>query len=632
MRKNYNMRIMWKCLEQAEGLCAGAAARLRRRRERLAAKAGFGPASGAAGRTQDASSPAGSKPGSTGECQGFEPGLDDPGVLLNALLDNSPDKIYFKDSQSRFTRYSRSFAQQFGLGDPALIRGRSDFDYFSEEHARSAFQDEQEIMRSGKPLIGKMEKETYGDGRVTWALTTKMPLRGKGGEIMGTFGVSKDVTVLKEVEEKLAHEQELLRTLLENVPDCIYFKDSRSRFVMVSRSKAVKSLQRSPKLKALWAREGGGAGRSEAELLVGLTDFDVFAEEHARPAFEDEQRIMSTSEPIIDKLEKQTHPDGSVTWALSTKMPWRDRNGKLVGTFGISRDITALKQTEAELEAAHKRLVESSRLAGMAEVASDVLHNVGNTLNSINVSCSLAIDRVKQSNLANLAKIPELLRQRAGRLDEFLTSDPQGKHIPEYLLTLTRTFDEQKTFLLEELGQLRRHVEHVNQIVAMQQSYAKVAGLEEQIEVNQLVEDALQINAAALERHEVCIRRELEPTPPILVDKHKVLQILVNLIRNAKYALSDAARSDKVLTVRVTRNGSEQLKIQVIDNGVGIPAENLTRIFAHGFTTRRDGHGFGLHSGALAARELGGALSAQSDGPGQGAIFTLTLPLKTSSK
>ena len=126
--------------------------------------------------------------------------------------------------------------------------------------------------------------------------------------------------------------------------------------------------------------------------------------------------------------------------------------------------------------------------------------------------------------------------------------------------------------------------------------------------------------------HEGNIRREFDEAPPIMTEKHKVLQILVNLIRNAKYAMDDAGRSDKRLTIKVANEGRHRVKIQVIDNGVGIPPENLTRIFSHGFTTRRNGHGFGLHSSALAVRELGGSLEARSDGEGQGAVFTLRLP------
>jgi signal transduction histidine kinase len=456
-----------------------------------------------------------------------------------------------------------------------------------------------------------------------------MPWRDKAGRIVGTFGISKDVTPLKETEDKLAEQRELLRTLLDNVPDCIYFKDRQSRFVHVNRSKLLKSARRVPHLQKVVEQTGG---EPDTQLLAGLTDFDIFAEAHARPAFDDEQRIIATGEPLIDKLERQTHLDGAVSWSLTTKMPWRDKEGQILGTFGVSRDISALKEAEAELAAANQRLLETSRLAGMAEVASDVLHNVGNTLNSINVSCTLVMDRLKGAHFGNLAKVAELLEQNTGGLDEFLTRDPQGKHIPSYLAGLARNLQGQNTWLLSEVDLLRKHIDHVNQIVAMQQNYAKVAGVEESVEVLQLVEDALRINAAALTRHSVELRREFEPVPPILVDKHKVLQILVNLIRNAKYAVGEADRADKVVTVRVRPTHPDNILIQVQDNGIGIPAENLTRIFSHGFTTRRQGHGFGLHSGALAARDLGGTLTAHSDGPEQGATFTLTLPAKRKTR
>jgi PAS domain S-box-containing protein len=572
--------------------------------------------------------------GGLAEIEGLGAVLSDPDSLLDTLLANSPDMIYFKDRQSRFVHSSASFCHHFGLASPELLRGKTDFDLFNKNHAQPAFEDEQEILRTGRPIIAKLERETYPDGRVTWALTDKMPWRDKRGRIIGTFGISKDVTALKKAEERLAREHELLCTLMDNVPDSIYFKDCQSRFVHVGRATLLKVLQSAPELKARLARSGGASGAVESspdpESLVGLTDFDTFTEEHARQAFEDEQEIIRTGRPVIGKPERETHLDGSVTWCLTTKMPWRDKDGNIIGTFGISRDITALKQAEAELAAAHKRLIETSRLAGMAEVATDVLHNVGNTLNSINVSCSLVLDRVKQTSSANLAKIPELLKQNLGRLDEFVGGDPRGKHIPEYLTAMAQTFDDQRAFLLEELGQLRQHVEHVNQIIAMQQNYAKVAGIQETIDLSQLLEDALQINAAALERHGIEVRREIEPVPAVLVDKHKILQILVNLIRNAKYAVSEAARPDKLMILRLARDGRDRLLIQVIDNGVGIAPENLTRIFSHGFTTRRDGHGFGLHSGALAARDLGGSLAARSEGVGRGATFTLTLPLKAN--
>jgi signal transduction histidine kinase len=161
----------------------------------------------------------------------------------------------------------------------------------------------------------------------------------------------------------------------------------------------------------------------------------------------------------------------------------------------------------------------------------------------------------------------------------------------------------------------------------MQQDYARVSGVVEPHRVSELVEDALRMNDSALERHQVEITRELDPhLPTINVDKHKVIQILINLVRNAKYACDESGRPDKRMILRAA-NGNGHVKISVTDNGVGIPSENMTRIFNHGFTTRKGGHGFGLHSGALAAKELGGTLSAQSDGPGKGATFTLELPV-----
>jgi signal transduction histidine kinase len=161
----------------------------------------------------------------------------------------------------------------------------------------------------------------------------------------------------------------------------------------------------------------------------------------------------------------------------------------------------------------------------------------------------------------------------------------------------------------------------------MQQAYATMAGVVEPLDPATMMEDSLRMNSAALVRHEVKTVRDYQPAPPILGERAKVLQILVNLIRNAKYACDEAGRHDKLVTVRITpAPATGRVHLIVEDNGVGIPTENLTRIFGHGFTTRPDGHGFGLHSAANAAREMQGDLKVHSDGPGEGAIFTLTMP------
>jgi signal transduction histidine kinase len=292
----------------------------------------------------------------------------------------------------------------------------------------------------------------------------------------------------------------------------------------------------------------------------------------------------------------------------------------------LKSEIEERTRMQLEVERTHRELVDASRMAGMTEIATNVLHNVGNILNSVNVSATLAADSVRKSKTDTLAKVAALLQDHEHDLGAFITTDPKGKQVPSYLARLSGHFLADQQATLQELDSLRKNVEHINEIVSMQQNYAKVSGVKEIVHIPDLVEDSLRMNLGALRRHGVEVIRDFEPVPPMSVEKHKILQILVNLLRNAKYACDDSGRADKRLTVRVA-NGRERLKISVIDNGVGIEPENLTRIFNHGFTTRKQGHGFGLHSGALAAREMGGSLTVHSDGPGKGAAFTLELPV-----
>jgi PAS domain S-box-containing protein len=532
----------------------------------------------------------------------------DPGVLLEALLASSLDLIYFKDVQSRFIRYSRSLALHFGVFSTEGLKGKSDFDTYGPEQAKPRYEAEQQIIRTGKPQIGHLEQSMRADGQVRWLLTTKMPSRDAQGNIVGTFGISKDVTELKGVESQLAETGSLLETLLDNSPDAIYYKDRESRFVHFSKAFA--------KMFSV----------SDPNSLRGRTDFDFFTKEHAQPAFDDEQEIIRSGKPMIGKVEKETHPDGRVTWCITTKMPWRAKDGSIIGTFGTSKDITALKESEAKLERVHKQLLATSRMAGMAEVATSVLHNVGNVLNSVNVSASLLKDHLQKSRVASLVKVAALLKDHSADLSTFLVDDPKGKQLPEFLSELAKCLVNERDSLLGEISHLTKNVDHIKEIVSMQQNYAKVSGVVETVKVPELVEDALGMNAGALVRHGIQLVREYSPElPPINVDKHKVLQILVNLIGNAKYACDETNRQDKKLVLRIATN-HDRVRITVQDNGTGIARENMNRIFNHGFTTRKNGHGFGLHSGALAAKELGGSLTVYSDGPGTGASFTLELP------
>ena len=332
------------------------------------------------------------------------------------------------------------------------------------------------------------------------------------------------------------------------------------------------------------------------------------------------------TEDSFDVLEVK---DGRVFERYS-KPQWMDE--KTAGRVWSFRDITARKQAEAELKKAHSELMDASRRAGMAEVATGVLHNVGNVLNSVNVSANVTSDLIRKSKITQIARVAALLREHAGDLADFITKDARGRQLPSYLDQLAEHLASEQALVLKELGSLQGNIEHIKEIVSVQQSYARVSGLTETLNVVDLVEDALRMNGASLLRHAVPVFREFEPElPPVTVEKQKVLQILINLISNAKYACNETGSNDKRLTVRANHNDG-RIRIAIVDNGVGIPAENLLRIFNHGFTTRKTGHGFGLHSGALAARELGGSLDVQSDGPGKGAAFTLEFPCEPKAR
>src|SRR5256886_34735 len=410
---------------------------------------------------------------------------------------------------------------------------------------------------------------------------------------------------------ELANSLSVLHATLESTADGILVVDYQGRITNFN-----------SKFAEMW--------RLPQEVLAAGDDQQALAADLAQ--LKDEETFLRKvkqlyARPEAESFDTVEFKDGRVFERYS--QPQRIA-GKSAGRVWCFRDVTERKRAEAELENVHKQLLDTSRRAGMAEVATGVLHNVGNVLNSVNVSTTLVSENLKRSKAGNLARVAAMFREHAADLGAFLTADPKGKQLPAYLGQLAEHLTGERSALLKELDLLKKNIEHIKDIVAMQQSYAKVSGVIEVVKVTDLVEDSLRMNAGALTRHAVQVVREFDPhLPEITVEKHKVLQILVNLIRNAKYACAESSRTDKEMTVRVT-NGDDRMRIAVVDNGVGIPAENLTRIFNHGFTTRKDGHGFGLHSGALAAKEMGGALRVHSDGPGLGATFTLELPLRRS--
>ncbi|MBM7115521.1 HAMP domain-containing protein [Archangium primigenium] len=322
----------------------------------------------------------------------------------------------------------------------------------------------------------------------------------------------------------------------------------------------------------------------------------------------------------------------------------RDELGRLAQAFQrmaieLQRREDALRQANEgleqrvehrtrELQDVHRQLIETARQVGRAEVATNVLHNVGNVLNSVHTSALIARERLSGLKLESVEKVVVLLQEHQTHLASFLTEDERGRNALPFLSRLGRHMQEEREEINALLHDVSRYTEHIGAIVKLQQRYARAPQhLFEPVNLAELVEDALRINQAALGRHSVRVRRDLEALPPLVTEKHKVLMILVNLISNAKYALESIPEEQRLIIIGLRRTPEARVLLTVRDNGIGIAPEMLTRIFQHGFTTREEGHGFGLHSSALAAQEMGGSLTASSEGPGQGATFTLDLPV-----
>jgi PAS domain S-box-containing protein len=520
-------------------------------------------------------------------------------VLARALVDSAPVAIYHTGETNDVAYVNPEYRRVFNLGPEQSI----------EDWALAVHPDDRARMQQAwsdfcaRPHAERFEYRTVrADGIVRYFSEQVVAADG----VPGFVGTISDFTDLVTARGDLRRTETLFHNTFDQAPIGIAYADRSGKY-----------LRCNPAFCALLGFDLGEiTSKSIRELTHGE---DVSSTGTAL------DRLWNGEVDFVDLEKRYTRKDGSLIWIRMTTSLVRDESATPEFSVEFLRDITARKESAQELERVHKELMVASRQAGMAEVATNVLHNVGNILNSVNISASLVAERVKQSKAPSVSRIAALLQEKGPRLGEFMAEDERGRRIPEYLATLGEQLATDQKMALQELASLRDNLEHIKDTVAMQQSYAKLCGVTETVQVVDLVEDSLRLNAGAFARHGVTLQREFSEVPPITVDKHKVLQILVNLVRNAKYACDESGRTDKLLTLRVEGAGN-RVRISVIDNGVGIPEENMGRLFTHGFTTRQSGHGFGLHSGALAAQDLGGSLRAVSDGRGRGAAFILELP------
>ena len=542
---------------------------------------------------------------------------EDPDWLAPAaaLIESAPVAMYQTDAEGNVVYVNPEYRRVFGLGPEQSL----------DDWAQGVHPDDRARMeRSWADFCAHPRPMTFEyrtapqAGGVRHFTERVVPVNGMAA-FVGTISDVTDLT-RERLATQLEEHRTLLETLISNLPLSLIACDAEGRVTLYNREAAeLCSMQSDESSKGKTCEHAVGAQIYHAD---GVTPLELA----------DRPLVRTLRGELVEDMELVVVPQDSterVTLTNGRRLTAPD--GRLIGAFVITEDITERRRAELELERVHEQLRTSARQAGMAEVATSILHNVGNVLTSIKVSAALVTDGLQRSKAADLCQVATLLHEQGARLAEFMSSDERGKIIPEYLQALGQQLTKDNDTALEHMTALRKSLEHVDSAVAMQQSYARVSSVRETVSIVDLVEDSLRLSARAFSRNGIELRREFEPTPPITVDKHKVLQILVNLIRNATNACNESGKKDKALTLHI-EGAAAMVRISVTDNGVGIPPENMGRLFTHGFTTRPKGHGFGLHSGAIAARELGGSLRAESAGAGEGATFILEVPRDPPAK
>ncbi|WP_238584376.1 ATP-binding protein [Legionella gratiana] len=385
----------------------------------------------------------------------------------------------------------------------------------------------------------------------------------------------------------------------------------------------------------------------------GNTDYTIWSNElfnlfhlnpiHKPPTFNEFIELIHEQDrfDFVQKVEKALNEKIDYECEIRVKNPdgsyhWYRTIGQCLHAdkqlTGIVIDIHKNKIAEEKIKELNQQISSAARRAGMAEVATTILHNVGNILNSSNVSITLLKNSYKQAYYKKLLRILTIIEQHQTDLAHFLIHDPKGMIIPQFLLSLSKVILEEEEKNNIEIDNLQHNLQHINQIVDMQKSIGGLSSFKESVYVPELIDIALNITMNS-SRKDIEIIKEFKPAPLIFVDKAKLLHILINLIQNAKDSvLEKTSNPTKKIEISLQKITKNSVQIMIKDNGIGIRIENLHHIFAFGFTTKENGHGFGLHSSALSAKEMGGTLLAESQGEGYGAQFILTLPITDSKK
>ncbi|MFW5874218.1 MAG: PAS domain-containing protein, partial [Verrucomicrobiota bacterium] len=472
--------------------------------------------------------------------------------LLQSLMDNIPDSIYFKDRRSRFTKVNRPMLRKYGLDHSSLV-GKSDSDLFSREHAQAAFDDEQAIINSGKPLIGKVEKETFRDGRINWVTTTKLPLRNAAGTIIGTMGISRDITDLKTTQEALSKERSLMRTVLDNMPDRIFAKDREGRYIASNQ------------------RHYRFLGADDKESVLGKTVFDFFPKETAERLHNEDLHIARSGIGLINNEERVKAQDGSTLWFLTSKVPLINEDGEIIGIVGIARDVTDEKKNEEQLKRTIEvlnetrlQLIESEKLKTVGRLAAGVAHEVKNPIGVVRMGVEYLKDELKDHD------------EFSGVLEDMLQATDKANEVIMELLDYSSP-----------------------QEVDMQPT-----------DVNDLIRRVNGLLKHNFNQSKIRVTEALDESPcEVLLNVQKLEQAFINLCLNAIAAMPDGGelrirtRRERMRTTggNVSGEMTERFKvgarlvvIEFEDSGHGIQPSHKDKLFEPFFSTRTTGEGTGL--------------------------------------
>jgi len=503
--------------------------------------------------------------------------LSDEHTLLHALIDNMPDAIYFKDAQSRFIRVNASHAQRMGLRDPKEAVGKTDFDFYPWKFARETYADEQKVVKTGKPLINKIEKITRPGRRIRWVSATKVPVVDKDGRVTGIVGISRDISEQMQMEEELRSSEDQLRILFEFAPDAYYLNDLKGTFI---------------------------DGNRAAEEMVGYKKEELIGKSFLKLKLLPRSQIPKAAKLLAkNALGKSTGPDefilnrkdgGKVAVEITT-FPVKIKDQRLV--LAIARNITERKRMEQELrryserlenlveertkklKEAHDRLLQSERLAAIGKVASMVGHDLRNPLTGI----TGAVYYLKM-------KLGPKMDGKTG----------------------------------EMLALVEKNIEHSNDIINELLEYSREIPLEKKdASPRSIIGEALSL-VEVPKNIEVLNRSQSEPK--IVVDVEKMKRVFINLIRNAIDAMPEGGK----LAIRSMETG-DVLEIAFADTGTGMSKDILDKLWTPFFTTKAKGLGLGLPICKRIVEAHGGKISVES-AVGRSTTFTVALPVKPENE